>query len=241
MTLEYLFLNFMLYSFAGWVFETTVCSLWESGCFLNRGSLLGPYCPVYGGGACFGILLGLYIQNPVKLFFFSAILCIAVEYTAACVLENIFGMKLWDYTGMAFQIQGRICLLGFLFFGTACTTISKLIFPYTKAMFDSTNPKLLHFIAVSLAVILALDILLSALAFRRANKVLYRFYIRWHASLNREFRSLSYGMQRKCPEWLLEDLSDMQEIILDKNRTLCMKQEQQKENLMANLQRFKKS
>ena len=142
---------------------------------------------------------------------------------------------------MAFQIQGRICLLGFLFFGTACTTISKLIQPSVMAMFEKTNPKFLHFVSVSLAVILALDIVLSALAFRRANKVLYRFYIRWHASLNREFRSLSYAMQRRCPEWLLEDLSDMQEVILDKNRTLCMKQEQQKEILMENLQRFRKS
>lgn len=240
MTLEYLFLNFMLYSFIGWVFETTVCSLWESGHFLNRGSLLGPYCPVYGGGACFGILLGLYIENPIKLFFFSAILCIAVEYTAACVLENIFSMKLWDYTGMAFQIQGRICLLGFLFFGTACTTISKCIHPSVTAMFERTNPRLLHFIAVSLAVILALDILLSAMAFRRVSKTLYRFYIRWHASLNRECRSLSYAIQRRCPEWLLEDLSDMQEVILDKNRNLCQKQEQQKANLMENLQRFRR-
>ena len=98
----------MLFSFVGWAFETTLCSLWESGHFLNRGSLLGPYCPVYGGGACFGILLGLYIENPVKLFFFSAVLCIAVEYTAACVLENLFSMKLWDYTGMAFKIQIRL-------------------------------------------------------------------------------------------------------------------------------------
>lgn len=241
MTLEYLFLSFMLYSFVGWLFETTICSLWESGHFLNRGSLLGPYCPVYGGGACFGILLGFYIENPVKLFFFSAILCIMVEYTAACVLENIFSMKLWDYTGMAFQYKGRVCLLGFTFFGVACTTISKFIEPSVLALFERTNPKLLHFIAVSLSFILAIDILLSALAFRRANKVLYRFYIRWHASLNREFRAISYAMQRKCPEWLLEDLSDMQEAILTKNRDLCQKQERQKASIMESLNRFKKS
>ncbi len=241
MTLEYLFLNFMLYSFAGWVFETTICSLWESGYFLNRGSLLGPYCPVYGGGACFGILLGMHIENPVKLFFCSAVLCIIVEYTAACVLENIFSMKLWDYTGMAFQIQGRICLLGFLFFGTACTIISKWINPSVISLFDRMNPHFRRFLAISLAVVLALDILLSALAFRRVNKTLYRFYIRWHALLNREFRSLSYALQKRYPEWLLEDLSDMQEVILDKNRDLCQKQAQQKEMLLENLQRFKKS
>ncbi len=241
MTLEYLFLTFMVYSFAGWLFETTLCSLWESGHFLNRGSLLGPYCPVYGGGAVFGVLLGMYIQNPAKLFLFSAILCIMVEYTAACVLENIFNMKLWDYTGMAFQFQGRVCLLGFLFFGTACTTISKFIQPLLMDQFKSVSPNFLHFISCSLAILLALDIILSAMAFKRVSKPLYRFYIRWHASLNREFRSLSYAIQKKCPEWLLEDLSDMQESILDKNRSLCAKQEKQKEMLMENFQRFKKS
>ena len=240
MTLEDLFLTFMLYSFAGWLFETTICSLWESGHFLNRGSLLGPYCPVYGGGACFGILLGLYIQNPAKLFLFSAVLCIMVEYTAACVLENIFNMKLWDYTGMAFQFRGRVCLLGFLFFGTACTTISKFIHPAVMDWFHSIRPNLLHMISCSLAVLLAIDIVLSAMAFKRVSKRLYRFYIRWHACLNREFRSLSYAIQRRCPEWLLEDLSDMQESILVKNRNLCQKQEKQKETIIENWNRFRR-
>ena len=35
MSLDYLFLSFMIYSFGGWLFETTIISLWESGHFLN--------------------------------------------------------------------------------------------------------------------------------------------------------------------------------------------------------------
>ena len=240
MTLEYLFLSFMLYSFGGWLWETTVCSLWESGHFLNRGSLLGPYCPVYGGGAVAGILVGMYIQQPTKLFLYSAMLCIMAEYLCGSILENIFSMKLWDYSGMAFQIKGRICLLGFLFFGTACLIINKFVEPAILNWFESIRPILLHQIAIVLAIILALDTILSAMAFRRVSKRLYRFYTRWHACLNREFRGLSYAIQRKCPEWLLDDLSDMQELILDKNRNLCKKQEKYKEVMLENLQRFKK-
>ncbi|MDE6087405.1 MAG: putative ABC transporter permease [Oscillospiraceae bacterium] len=241
MTLEYLFLNFMIFSFAGWVWETIVCSLWESGHFLNRGSLLGPYCPVYGGGATAGVLLGLYINEPVKLFFYSAFLCICAEYLCGAILENLFKMKLWDYSGMAFQIKGRVCLLGFLFFGTACVVINKFVEPAILVKFDSMNPETLQWIACSLAILLAMDTILSALAFQRVNKHLYRFYICWHAALNREFRTLSYAIQKRCPDWFVEDLSSMQTAILEKNRMLCQKQEEYKQNLLENIQRFRKS
>ncbi|MDE7120938.1 MAG: hypothetical protein K2O42_02120, partial [Oscillospiraceae bacterium] len=89
--------------------------------------------------------------------------------------------------------------------------------------------------------ILALDTILSSLAFQRVNKHLYRFYIRWHAALDREFRTLSYAIQKRCPDWFVEDLSSMQTAILKKNRIVCQKQEEYKQNLMENIQRFRKS
>lgn len=41
------FLYFIIYSFLGWFMEVCV-SLWNKHKFINRGFLIGPYCPIYG-------------------------------------------------------------------------------------------------------------------------------------------------------------------------------------------------
>ena len=43
--IEKYFLLFIIYSFAGWCMETTHVSI-HSKKFINRGFLLGPYCPL---------------------------------------------------------------------------------------------------------------------------------------------------------------------------------------------------
>lgn len=49
--LSALFLSFLVFSFAGWLYESTVCAMANYGHFANSGFLLGPYCPIYGVGA----------------------------------------------------------------------------------------------------------------------------------------------------------------------------------------------
>lgn len=245
MELDYLFLSFMLYSFLGWLFESTVISLWESGHFLNRGSLLSPFCPVYGGGCVLGIIMAHNIPNAAVQFLASACLCIGCEYLCASILEDIFHVKLWDYSGIAFNFKGRVCLLGFMFFGIMTTVISRFIEPIVVACFDSVPPQIINLTAILLAVLLAVDTLLSGVAFSRRSRKLYRFYIRYHVMLNREFRSLSYSIQRWMPEWMLARLRNTQAAILQKNRSLNDRHIQRRENLEEKIKetigRFRKS
>lgn len=229
MSLDYLFLSFMLYSFLGWLFETTVISMWESGHFLNRGSLLGPYCPVYGGGAVLGIIMAYYIPNPALQFFASACLCICCEYLCATILEDIFHVKLWDYSGMPFNYKGRVCLLGFMFFGTATTVISRFVEPIVVRFFDSVRPEIITTTAILLAFVLAADTILSSIAFSRKSRKLLRFYVRYHRMLNREFRNISYFIQQKTPKRIRSDLAGMQEAILRQNRNLNNRHTEHKE------------
>lgn len=231
MELDYLFLSFMIYSFLGWLFETTLISLWESGHFLNRGSLLGPYCPVYGGGCVLGIIMAHNIPNAAVQFFASACLCIACEYLCAAILEDIFHVKLWDYSGMAFNFKGRVCLLGFLFFGIMTTVISRFIEPIFVAWFDTVPPQIISVTAILLAFLLAADTLLSGIAFSRKSRKLYRFYIRYHAMLNREFRSISHSIQRRLPPKFRAHLLEVQAAILRKNRSLNDRHIQRRETL----------
>ncbi len=245
MELDYLFLSFMLYSFLGWLWETTIVSLWESGHFLNRGSLLGPYCPVYGGGCVLGIIMAHNIPNAAVQFLVSACLCIACEYLCASILEDIFHVKLWDYSGIAFNIKGRVCLLGFLFFGIATTVISRIAEPLVVAWFDTIRPDIINVTAILFAILLAGDTLLSGIAFSRKSRRLYRFYVRYHVMLNRECRSLSHFLQSKLPRPLLAYLMRMQAAILATNRTLNDRHMQHREVLEEKIGetigRFRKS
>ena len=46
----------MLYSFFGWLLEVIVTFI-KSKKIVNRGFLIGPYCPIYGKGALLIVLL----------------------------------------------------------------------------------------------------------------------------------------------------------------------------------------
>ena len=52
-------LSFFVYSFLGWLWESTVCSLYNEKQLINRGFLVGPLCPIYGalafGIGCFSV------------------------------------------------------------------------------------------------------------------------------------------------------------------------------------------
>ena len=53
------FLLFMIYAVAGWIMEVT-CKLIQYKRFINRGFLIGPYCPIYGYGA---LLITFYWED----------------------------------------------------------------------------------------------------------------------------------------------------------------------------------
>lgn len=46
----YFILLFMVFSVAGWIMEVTLKYI-QFHRFINRGFLIGPYCPIYGAGA----------------------------------------------------------------------------------------------------------------------------------------------------------------------------------------------
>ena len=52
-------LSFFVYSFLGWLWESTVCSLYNEKQLINRGFLVGPLCPIYGAGASFVLCIGI--------------------------------------------------------------------------------------------------------------------------------------------------------------------------------------
>ena len=75
MNLSCLFILFMMYSFLGWVIEIVYTYVREK-TLVNRGFLIGPYCPIYGVGCILIILLlKRYLNDPIALFVMSIIIC----------------------------------------------------------------------------------------------------------------------------------------------------------------------
>ena len=116
-TIEIYFLLFISYAFLGWCMEVT-CKLIQYKKFINRGFLIGPYCPIYGWGAlAITILLKRYMEDPLVLFVMSTLICSIIEYLTSYFMEKKYHARWWDYSNKKFNINGRICLETLVPFG----------------------------------------------------------------------------------------------------------------------------
>ena len=81
---------FFLYSFCGWILEVG-CKLISDHKFINRGFLIGPYCPIYGWGAILiTLLLKKYMNDIFTLFIMAMLICSILEYATSYFLEKMF-------------------------------------------------------------------------------------------------------------------------------------------------------
>lgn len=89
LTLCRMFLWLLFYSFAGWVYESILCSITERK-WVNRGFLYGPLCPIYGSGAILILLALGRLTNPLVLFLSGMALCSILEYAVSWLMEKLF-------------------------------------------------------------------------------------------------------------------------------------------------------
>lgn len=114
---QYYFCLFIIYSFIGWLLEVFWNVITDKK-WVNRGFLIGPYCPIYGVGCLLLIvLLGSFKSQPVILFFMSIIVCSILEYSTSYIMEKMFKARWWDYSEYKFNLNGRICAQTMIPFG----------------------------------------------------------------------------------------------------------------------------
>ena len=108
-TIKIYFLLFIIYSFLGWCMEV-ICNSIERKKFVNRGFLLGPYCPIYGcGGLLITVFLGNFTNRPIFLFIMTILLCGILEYSTSYVMEKLFHLR-WYILVVVFFIDIIISL-----------------------------------------------------------------------------------------------------------------------------------
>lgn len=128
------FFYFIVYSFFGWICETIYCSILDEQ-YVNRGFLLGPFCPIYGAGALIVIIFLSPVAENIIILFISAMFFTSIlEYITGVLLEAIFNLKWWDYSSYKFNIKGRVCLLNSILFGILSVVTIKFINPIVVEM-----------------------------------------------------------------------------------------------------------
>ncbi len=155
------FLLFLMYSFLGWFMEVSL-SFWKQKRFINRGFLIGPYCPIYGYGSLLIILLlNRYKEDPILLFCMAIIICSLLEYITSYVLEKIFHARWWDYSDKRFNLNGRICLETMIPFGLLGLIIVYLINPFFQNILMSIPTTMIYLLAILLCLLFLIDNILS--------------------------------------------------------------------------------
>ena len=155
-------LMFFIFSFIGWTWEVLL-HLVSEGRFVNRGTMFGPWLPIYGVGALsILIILKPLRKRPILFFISSMLLAGIIEYATAWYLWTFKGAKWWDYTGYFLNIQGRVCLEGLLVFGLGGAAVTYFIGPSLNELLNKIKYKVAIIICSLLLILYGIDFIYSA-------------------------------------------------------------------------------
>lgn len=155
------FIYFIIIAICGWIMEITL-QLIQKHKFADRGFLIGPYCPIYGCGALLitFCLTGLK-EHPIALFSMAILICGILEYATSYVMEKLFHARWWDYSENKYNINGRVCLETIIPFGILGVILIYFVNPFIFNNLVKMPENILNFIAIALAVLFAVDNIVS--------------------------------------------------------------------------------
>lgn len=163
------FFLFLSSAFLGCLFEMGFVWI-GSGVLMSRSSLLyGALSLVWGLGA----VLMLLVLYPLRryggwaVFASGAVLGGSFEYLASLLLERVYHRLFWDYSHIPFNLDGRTNLLYAAFWGLAGVLWVYRLAPRLLRRLERLPPKGGQAAATALALLLMVDMGLSAAAFLR--------------------------------------------------------------------------
>ncbi|SDX72991.1 putative ABC transporter permease [Eubacterium barkeri] len=161
--LSLLFLYFFFYAVLGWCSEVVYCSIPQKK-FVNRGFLIGPYCPIYGVGAIILIfLLTPFLTNPIFVFIVGVGSTSTLEYLTSWGMEKLFHATWWDYSSCRFNLRGRICLKNSVLFGIMSVVLLYIIHPLTADFLNGLPTMAVLIMASVLVCLMLIDLVISTI------------------------------------------------------------------------------
>lgn len=170
---------FIIYSVVGFIIETAYGAV-RKGLVESRQSFLyGPFCSIYGLGACVMIVCLQKCKKSHNLLFIGgAVLGSCVEYIVSYLGELMFHVKWWDYSNFPFNINGRICVAFAFFWGVLAMYLLGSFNPKIDKLIDKLkqkikNEKMWHWLIIFTIWIMLIDCIITgaALEFFKIRKV----------------------------------------------------------------------
>lgn len=170
-SLSDLFWLFMIGAFLGDIVETLYCRV-VGGVWMSRSSVVwGPFSVVWGLAL---VMASVMLRRDKgrsdrSIFVFGVIMGGVYEYVCSAVGELLFGVVFWDYSGFLFNLGGRINLLYCFFWGIAAVVWLRYGDPLVEKMMAKLRRHIRPWMTITLAVVMAVNMTISALALARYN------------------------------------------------------------------------
>lgn len=156
---------FMLYAMIGWIYEVLLeLFVWKH-VFFNRGTLFGPWLPVYGVGALIFIffIYPIIKDKPLKrkmilipiVFLGCMFSATLLELITSYLCEWIIGYIPWDYFNYKIHFQGRIALSTSIRFGLGGAFFLYFLQPLFEKICDKlgNRVKIVSYIIIAILVL----------------------------------------------------------------------------------------
>lgn len=160
-SLEQWMLLFYIYCFFVWCFESAYVSLLEHH-WVNRGFLRAPLLPIYGSGALCILLVCLPVkENSFAVFVLGVVFPTLLEYITGYVMELLFKMRYWDYTGKKGNINGYICLQSSIAWGFLSLLLIHFIHPPIGRWVERLPHLALLIVVIVISCVFVSDVIVS--------------------------------------------------------------------------------
>jgi len=171
---------FTIYAFTGWIIEVIYRSFTRRK-FINPGFLFGPFVPVYGIGALFIIMIQNYIStlHIAGQFLIYVIVLSIIEFFTGEFFEQIFNLKLWDYSDTKLNLKGKVSLVFSLAWGFLAIVVSHLLHPVISSQVYKLSLSYSTILSAGIAAYFITDTAYSVASlnrFRRDLELLYEKY-----------------------------------------------------------------
>lgn len=166
-TITTLLAYFIIYSIIGFIIETIFGILTKGVLESRKSFIIGPFCSIYGLGAVIMILaLQKFKKNNYTLFFGGFLVGSIIEYVVSLIGEAIFHVVWWDYSDMAFNINGRICVASSMFWGILAIYLITHFNPKVDKFLEKFSYKQLKKAVIIIMIFLMIDMVITGIGLK---------------------------------------------------------------------------
>ena len=207
------FLLFIIYSNVGWLIEV-VKTKFEDKKWVNRGFLIGPYCPIYGVSALVMVnYLTKYKEDIITVFILALFICSFAEYVTSYVMEKLFNTRWWDYSDEKFNLEGRICLKNCFYFGLLGVLLVYVVNPMFVRILNNINDGNLRIIGVITLVYFIFDYIVSMWLINKFKDDYNLVRKDMTEDLNKKMKSILRIEKRKLQKRIIKAFPNLKPII----------------------------